>query len=743
MWYPVDSVDQYPMTVVDVSAPPSTDPVDIAARLRSAPPSLMAATASVVMRCPNDADSSWGLDLCLAVRDALDRLRISPAVHALAMPIGAAPWHVLNDAVAEWDIETSGRARRVEITALIEHQNGIWSPTDYHFRLPSGSHGRCFVRIADAIRSPADAAAFASWLAPHIKAGSGILLDSSSLVSVALALQAMAARVGVTLGPVVSLEEYPTNYLDTMKAVRDVDEGSNVVALVSVQSTGAMYERLSSALSQVASNEWTIHILADKSATPGGENVVTPGVTGGSLDRTETWSRLGKPPDVRPDQCDECRAGPARLAHIDPRTFAGMVLPAPELLMPDAGWAYRQREFWQRADEADAVMLEAHSDVTDLHPRYGTEKFMSVKVNFSDLLAEEQWEKTAELCEGRLDELLAADGRLGNYDVVLVDEREAEIERFSHLMDRLAPSLGSPRVLVVNSQVDGLGQADIDVVTTAKRILLFRLGLVSGLSLQQVMYAVQQMRRQTDGYEMHGLVVHLRPQDGRVRETLNNSLALGLNSLWESYLPEDRHPLLDEHDVISSVHVPLVDHAQAFLDQRLDLAVGFPADGQLLWGAGPHVGGDAASLSPMSYYGEGLRVRSAFAAIGAAVHCARVNAKEPRGAPRWRMFELPAILRSYYDPIIVSCILRWLRPNEMWWGDDPRREIPLLKSVLRRTAARELPMLLSELLLAASQSKIPGVMRDDLRIEALVAADYVGAPMNASLILGLALLDSL
>jgi hypothetical protein len=528
-----------------------------------------------------------------------------------------------------------------------------------------------------------------------------------------------------------------------MKAVRDVDRGENVLAVLSVHSTGSLNDRLSAALSQVASSDWSIQILVDKSGEPGGEDLKLPGPPADEFSRVDVWTKLGKERDVPAQDCGSCRRGPARVAQIDPRTFDGMVLPSPEMLMPSTPWAFGQRRFWELVDASDAVSIDAPSDVSGLHPRYATDKFMSVKIDFSQLLADDQWVASAGAAHVRLDNLLSSPKQTDiapPYDLILVDEREADLPNFRSFLDRLTGLLGeSPPVLVWPNPDNPDSAADSTTVLGAKHILLFRLGLVSGLSLQQTMYRVQQHRRGTAAYEMDALIVHLRPQDGRVRETLRNSLAHRMASLWDSYLPEERDPFQEEIDLLTSMHSDLDPDAAAFQDRRLAMGSGFPADGQILWGAGQHDGPDATRLSPMSWFGEGLRVRAAYVAIGAAVQHARMNADAPRSAPVWRMFEMPAILRSYYDPIIVCCILRWLRPTEIWWGEDMRQAEAILVHLCRRTGPEEQVMLLSELLLAAAQSKVPGPLCDWLRPQATLLADSVGAPANSPLRLGLAI----
>lgn len=702
----------------------------------------MTATASaLVVRLPFRIDEEWAQRVGREMRAVLDRLRMLPRLALLRVDPSVPPVvldvdHDGSVGRPQIDRHLIGRTRRLELEAMLRYNNGIWKPPDYHFRLPSGAHGQCFVRIADSVRTPRDALVLASWLLPFVKEDTGLLLDSASLVSVATSLDALTSRYGISLGPTVSLEEYPKNTLDTMKAVRDVDRGSNVVAILSVHSTGSLLNRLTHALNQVATKQWTLQVLVDKAGQRGGTPFVVPEIDATVLERTAIWAHLGEMADVQSDDCRACRNGPARIAQIDPRTFDGMVLPTPDLLTPSAIWAFDQREFWELIDAADAVTLEAPSDVSGLHPRYGTDKFMSVKVNFGDLLAGDKGELLAAACTQRIAKLAEA-GRLHPpYGVLVVDERESSLPNFEIVASAVEETLGiQTRVAPIDGQFD---DASVGILRAVDHHLILRLGLVSGLSLQQCLYEIQQVRRGTGRYEVDALVVHLRPPDGRVRETLQNSLARRLTFLWESYLPEDRHPLQEEHEIIGGLTGAYADHVASFLQQRLAICTGFSNDAQILWGAGHHLGDDRSRLSPMSYFGEGLRVRSAYAAIGAAVHHARINAASPRSAPLWRMFEMPAILRSYYDPIIICCVLRWLSSTEVWWGEDDRSALVTLTNAVRRTGRdRERAMLVAELLLAAAQAKVPTALRRFLLTEAEVLSNHIGVPEDAPLQLGI------
>ncbi len=118
--------------------------------------------------------------------------------------------------------------------------------------------------------------------------------------------------------------------------------------------------------------------------------------------------------------------------------------------------------------------------------------------------------------------------------------------------------------------------------------------------------------------------------------------------------------------------------------------------------------------------------------------------------PEWKQFEIPAIFASYFDPLIICSILRWLEKEECWWGREVTRSGDVIASLLKQYAdERERAVLLSELLLAAAMGKVPGkaievvVDRSNALIgEVRAGVDPEGADVNVeALVLGLALLE--
>ncbi|QYG93444.1 hypothetical protein HC251_14115 [Iamia sp. SCSIO 61187] len=684
-----------------------------------------------------------------SVRVSLTRLGSTAPLCVIRFAPGQTlSWHIAADdgslqdpADLPEDIEI--RCRAVEVAALLAWGKAVWRPQGYHYRLPSGTHSDTFIRMADAVRSPRDAIALASWMLPDAADGLGVVADSASLTPIIVALHALMRSSGLRTGRVAVLEAYPFNQLDTTKAFRDVSPASEpVIGLLSVHATGTARDRMQRGLASMVEGDRTLHVVIAKQAETVPESIAVEGV------KVTTWHAARADIEEQPETCGMCR-GPdkARFVQIDPRSFGSMVLPAPDLVMPSVRYAADNRRFWELADAAGAIELEGVPGVGSGHPRMGPTKRMTVKVSHDELLSDGMWALFADACVKQMQRREAATmsapggaDEFGPYDAVVVDVTDisrANFEPFLHTA--LGRRLNGPVVVFDGASEERF--SDPDAVVGAPRLLFFRLGAVSGLSLQRTLVAIQDLGRTVGvGAAIDAVVVHLRPASLRRAETLFNSFATRLLALWDSVLPEDRRsPLQDELDALSRVtDESLPPDVQTYLEGRRAICSDPGMADPVLWGI-DDVDAPTARLSPHSYYGENLRARAAYASIGAAVHEARLHGEKARGAPLWRQFEVGAIVRSYYDPIIIACIFRWLRPGELWWGGTTVSAKNEVADLIHRGGEGTV-LLVAELLVAASMGKLTVGAKDQLRAQAqaLVAGDDPPVEVLA----GLALLDA-
>jgi hypothetical protein len=103
-----------------------------------------------------------------------------------------------------------------------------------------------------------------------------------------------------------------------------------------------------------------------------------------------------------------------------------------------------------------------------------------------------------------------------------------------------------------------------------------------------------------------------------------------------------------------------------------------------------------------------------YAAFGSAVHVARTQAWGTARLP-WLRFDMPGIARSGYGAAEISCMLRWMRAGEAWWGSSMEQEVALMREILGNYRTDGFfGMLIGELLLAGSLGKVPRAAMTEL-----------------------------
>ncbi|MDQ3821709.1 MAG: hypothetical protein M3321_00510 [Actinomycetota bacterium] len=631
------------------------------------------------------------LDELHKVRDAL---KIGAPIARLVQQPGAAPrldGEPPREAVDSLTPDVIfRRARAVEVAALVEWSDAIWDRPKFHFELPSGLHTDIFIRLADAIREPRDAAVLASWLTPEMTDGLGVVLDSGTLSALVEALRAEMAAASMTLGPVAVLDQYPRTHLDTLSAVSYAAQaGTGAVGIVSVNVSGQLrgrlydaFEAYSSLLERIA----TTHVLVDATSTAPPE-----------LPRLETWLALADAPSRRPPRVEEGKCGFCSgserpyVITITPDSFKPILPSDRTLLMPAVKDASEHQLFWEICDEAGAIGVEQKPRI---QPRaFRSPGLMNVLFRLEPLLASDKF----------VDEVVRRlqDENRKQADLVLVAEGEARLRGFGRFWTRVRPLLGRKSMAFPIDepwQDPGLQAA----VREARTIVVFALGSVTGQSLFKGLEGVQGLRSEWAG--TRGVVVHARPWSRREWESLHNAYDKRLTRVWLTYFPE-RSPLVEEAMLLETVDAEELSPEQAaFRDERWRFCKGeMKGDAYpLFWGSEPD-----DRLTPHSLYGNLLRARATYAAVGAAMERTRVDAAKDRAITP--VFEMPAIVRSYYDPLILSSVLRWLRPHEAFWGPEPDSGAKFVGATIERvlnTSIGPARVLLCELGLAAAEGKL-------------------------------------
>ena len=670
-------------------------------------------------------------------------------------------------------------ARAIELHAMLKRGGAIWEPETYHYRLPSGEHTDKFIRFADAIQSPQDAYVIATWLSERLSDGVGVVVDTGGLTPVLIQLESFLARSGLTLGPTAILEFYPAGRPAVRRTVESAvgDTGSGIVGIQSVNSTGNLQRTLLDELERVAGahgRSCTLDILVDRR------------VTSETCDRSEpdgnrrniSWLGLGDPSgDEGAGACSYCRdPDRAQFVAVDPRTYGEMVLPEPHLAMPDTSYADRGHRFWERVANRRGLAIEANP-----HPRSrvarGKRTALPVRL-IPELVADpdgladviraqcrqfplpEGIGRTALVVAAAADfETVPRPAFVGGGDVNLEDGFRAALAGLG--LDESLP-------LVAHDDEQRLRER-IRVLNPCEAILVFTWGSVTGLTVRRIKLAVaNELHEQSLDRAVNGLVLHARPSTPSEWSALANQFRPGvLADLWNSCFPWES-PLADESRLLDHATLELSLRGRAFFDHRIEFlglhamyagaeddwsprfAVSHgPHPEHVFWGMSCH-GVHQQRVRGRSLYGKDLDCLSAYGAIGAVIHHTRLSAR-PKAAPRWVMFDLGRIVRSYFDAVITCSILRWLRPGELWWGADGDSPDSIRASVAylldqATDDVSEQVLLVPELLLAAAQGKVPRFAHDVVRervgaISAKWPGDERYNTARGAVEVGLALLD--
>jgi hypothetical protein len=682
-------------------------------------------------------------------------------------------WADADDDREASDSELLQRALKIELSTLLEFGHAIWRPVNYHYVLPSGQHAAAFIRVGDAFRSPRDVRVVTSWLTPRMRDKQAIVADSATLVPLITDLHAVAATRGWRAGRVEMLDEYPRTKLDISRVIMPMrQESGGVLALMSVNSSGRYRGMFLDGLDAAFVGEpadWSMVVIVDKTQADGDELFPMNGVS--IPDAVTTWSGFAESdasgvPEAR---CPWCKkSGMAQVVRIDPRTFEALVMPDVDRQMPSVVSAKASTTFWELCDGTGALGHTAFPVQSPSSISRPKAKAMSLLVDNVALL--ESTSLAAEVAK-RIDQIHEELKRSGSehtvdytgYDAVLVSKYEAELPLFDARLAELLPlyGLADAEVVAIDLQPDGV--FPVEQLREYDRVVIFALGSVSGWNLRQLLLGLQDAWRRMPSKKVAGIVIHARPPTKREWENLRNSFSNRLDAMWTTFLPW-RNPMEEERAALELLPTELLDsqseQVRNFVTERQNVTgpranvwrermaefaevgghtTASPDPRSVLWGLPPY--GTNERLRNQSLYGFEVGALTALAAVGAAMHATRQGRVDYD--PRWLVFDMPAITRSYYDAIILASILRWAEPQETWWGASEGEAEAVMTELLARTVQEgDRQILIPELLYAASQGKVPGKACEALAATASEAIKHWDKVQRAPAELGLAMLNN-
>lgn len=734
----------------------SEDVEQLLRSVRDVPAGFLTQAKYVLARIPADGPSNPNRaghreELAGRLVDNLARRGVSP------VGVGVVDFPVSRDPIVVWqhnrgvgdavERQLLARARRVELATLLTAGRAIWEPTAYHYQLPSGLHAARFVRTADAVQRPRDAVVVASWLYRHLADRLGVVLDSSSTVAISVALSAAATQAGLRPGPVISLDDYPSSQFDVVEAVSRAASEGDALALLSVSSSGQTRDRLTAALT--TRGRGVVEVLVDRQGSAAND----------LEDLGHGWIGLMEPA-LEGDSCRLCNdADRPLVVQVDPRSFAPHAVSEPTLMVPEIADARDNRGLLELYDRSDSIGLECepHPVTQQLRPsgnlafRFYPHSLLDPRNGVDEELRERL---RSRIEEGYLARQFGDQpDALQALIVLSVDHAVPGFDALIELIEDALPFTSDSKRVVVDLEhkhVDDFA-ASLERVEQA---LVLTVGSMSGVTLSDVNVLVQDH----SNARLWGVAIHARPSTAREWETLHNSYSRNLAGAWVTLLPE--RSLFKEEALSLKFARGLVEPQGAeklFVERRITRATSSPSEWTtrvetyerafgadeepqippsptlidpyaVFWGM-PQQGLPPAALERRSaevepeldqwqrdsrirrgsYYGDRLRAVSVLAAMGPPMQSARELARQ-EAAPVRRQFDMPSIFRLYFDPLLLAAVLRWCKPDELWWGAANG-----VSAVLQETVARfehdddGRRILVAELLLAAIMGKLPAI----------------------------------
>ena len=698
----------------------------VAGYLRAVPLDLIARPAWVLARWgPGSQELTPPAEAADALQTRLEDMGSVARAGVIVFEVAATPTIV-------WSQRIGGRtghppvllarARAIEMDAFLKWGHALWRPVTYHYVLPSGKHASTFVRLADAFQDERAAAALATWLYGTLdpEARTTVVMDIGTLMPVVGELRRAAERhrsaagSSAGIGRVHSLDRYPSTSLGLHTSLLGMSPDSPVLGLMSVSDSGGFAERLSNALfarraPTVRIEQFVSRQQASAAAIPEDPPPIVQA----------PWLGLDEPESTEPDgqPCRLCqKERTARRVTINPRAMSALVLPEPDLIVPDIFDALRNASVWEAYSDApdDAVNLVGPTGTRPPPPSVRAREELilfeparlakaSPATLIKDRLAEfERYPKRKR--DDKMRDLVQHTRELvaSHASVVIYDARERGLftsKEWQAFTEALSESE------FVSGNADWIActpGSDLDVPegllgADSPGVLVLVLGARTGLTCQRMFLTA---RQQWPNTIFRCLVLHAHPDNERLWTSIRNNLTdpdgdKRLLALWLSHIPS-WSPLVRERDTYRAAQEQDIDTPE--LQARLKELQGGPAPGHTLLGqANPR-------LRPNSYFGEALRSRETLCAVGSAMQSARIRASQ-RGAPYWARFDFRRVLRSYFDGLIHACILRWCEPQEAWWGPDGSDCRDLLQQLEGQDF--DFDLLLPELLLAGAQGKLP------------------------------------
>lgn len=269
------------------------------------------------------------------------------------------------------------RARAIEMNAFLRWGHAIWDPETYHYVLPSGRHTGTFVRLADVFQDMRAASALATWLYGTLtpQNPTTVVMDIGTLMPLISELRHAAKRHReavkepyVGIGRVISLNRYPLTSMGLHRHLLNIsqDDVFSMLGVVSVSDSGRLAELLLNAFSVLGSPIKRVEqvVARQPSGTIGSsvDHSLVKNTEEENIDKKNTenqlqvrgiknpWLTFDVPEDTdsHGHSCRLCKnPDKARQVRINPQAMSAMILPEPDMIVPDIFAARQNAALWE------------------------------------------------------------------------------------------------------------------------------------------------------------------------------------------------------------------------------------------------------------------------------------------------------------------------------------------------------------------------------------------------------------
>lgn len=587
----------------------------------------------------------------------------------------------LGEATSYNQEELLAAVRSAEMRSLLNNPGTLLPENDdFHYEGPNGRHYASFYRVGTAIQSVEVLDAVCFWLHPHMADRSLIVLDSSTIVALALNLPRYAEVCGLQRVPLVAIESQRSydegdDLLRTrLRALlRKEDEPPRATILSSVVSSGKLAENLTELIGNV-----------------GMEDVTSVGLYGSAEASGEVFCRPDGIGQHWP--ADECEL-PTPTMRIARSTYLLELSVRPErsaITIPHASKAW---EFFDRYRGTDC--LAVHRDQHD------SDRHHMIHLDVGRLARTQQFKP-------RLEETVA---QLPEIDLVLCPDHSGAIE----LAGQVRNLLGVELLAADETELPRLNADDSAKLRSAKRILVVDDVVITGTRIR----GYRHFLRACDYLSGDPPEIHLLVGVARSRDNLDLRAIADMTDRQDRFHPVESLllPNWDHQDCPWCWEAKLLDNLAHSLPQSDKLSARIEALEDVRHGLKGNL------FLPWSATGEPLPVKTwvlgpnsifhtdtegeMFTAVASAIQSMRSAGTLTEHLTYPLAYVLDPgywLTGRYYDPAITAAILRATRRHDLRTAYvDPELNTGLERR-LDELASRELR---GELLLAIARGHLP------------------------------------